>query len=287
MGFDEKERSNHGSQVVSLYEFSVGSVQSDGTLLYGKVAWRYASCDSDIEYPENSGKIYVSTPADDSGAAITDDSVNDGFVITLPASSEIAQLFAGDPPSSLIRVTVRRKDLSDPEAPIYWTGFITSAKRTDDVTTAITCADLTADISSSSSRNYWSRTCTHALYDLQCAVNAAQYAQKITVTSVQGNTVVFAEGNNFENGYFAGGYVEWERMPGVLDRRGISQHNRKTLILLGTVQAVKVGDTLTAYPGCDRTKGSKGCAKFANLSNFGGFDKMPGRSPFDGNPVFY
>lgn len=287
MGFDEKERSNHGSLVISLYEFSVGIVQSDGSLLYGQVAWRYASCDADIEYPNNSGKIFKATPCDDSGAQISDDTSNDGFTITVPADTEIAQLFVGDAPSSMIRVTVRRKDVSEPEAPIYWTGFVTSAKRTDDVTTSIVCADLTSNLSSVSSRNYWSRTCTHALYDNMCQVSAAQYAQKITVTEVAGNTITFAEGNNFENGYFSGGFVEWERMPGVIDRRGVTQHSRKNLILIGTAQAVKVGDTLTVYPGCDRTKGAKGCARYANVSNFGGFDKMPGRSPFDGNPVFY
>jgi hypothetical protein len=44
------------------------------------------------------------------------------------------------------------------------------------------------------------------------------------------------------------------------------------------------GMTITVYPGCQRTTAA--CESFQNRDNYGGFELMPGKSPFDGTPFF-
>ncbi|EGG78659.1 hypothetical protein SXCC_00640 [Gluconacetobacter sp. SXCC-1] len=284
MSFDFLERSNHKSQIVSLYEFSVGVQQSDGSLLFGQQAWRYTSQDSDVTLDN---VVYSSAPVDDNGASITSESQTDQFSITLPSSTELAQIFRADPPSAMMRVTVRRRNVGDPDAPIYWVGVVSSADHSDDLTTTLACTDLTATLSRNANRCYWSRSCTRALYDNLCKVDKTQYKVDVAIDAIDGTTITSAAIGTYEAGYFAGGFIEWERWPGVYDRRGIEEHNGTSLSLIGSTDQLQVGMTIQAYPGCDRTTGTTGCGRFNNMSNYGGYPFMPGKSPFDGNPVFY
>ena len=48
---------------------------------------------------------------------------------------------------------------------------------------------------------------------------------------------------------------------------------------------LRVGQDVVAYPGCARTIAI--CqSKFNNAPNFGGVPGLPGKSPFDGTPIF-
>jgi hypothetical protein len=70
-----------------------------------------------------------------------------------------------------------------------------------------------------------------------------------------------------------------------LERRGIESHSGATFTVLGSTAGLDVGDYITAYPGCGRTRAE--CKnKFNNLPNYGGFAHLPGKSPFEGDPVF-
>ena len=57
------------------------------------------------------------------------------------------------------------------------------------------------------------------------------------------------------------------------------------MTLLGGSYSLLVGTSVYGYIGCQRT--AQYCNDVVgNLDNYGGFEQMPGRSPFDGNPVF-
>ncbi|MGP1665642.1 MAG: phage BR0599 family protein, partial [Rhodanobacter sp.] len=72
---------------------------------------------------------------------------------------------------------------------------------------------------------------------------------------------------------------------GALERRGIDEHLGKQLRLLGKSDGLLEGMDVKAYPGCQRT--SAVCAaKYNNLLNYGGYPHLPGKSPFDGDPLY-
>ncbi|MDG4870579.1 phage BR0599 family protein, partial [Guyparkeria sp. 1SP6A2] len=47
---------------------------------------------------------------------------------------------------------------------------------------------------------------------------------------------------------------------------------------------LEVGQEIEVYPGCDRTAATCN-AKFNNLLNYGGFDFIPPKGPFEGTSI--
>ena len=69
-----------------------------------------------------------------------------------------------------------------------------------------------------------------------------------------------------------------------MNRRGIESQNGNNFQVLGSTDGLEVGTAVTLYPGCPRN--TTACKLFNNLPNYGGFPHLPGKSPFDGSPVF-
>lgn len=85
---------------------------------------------------------------------------------------------------------------------------------------------------------------------------------------------------------FAGGFIEWESEPGVLERTGIEDATSPGAItVFGSTRGMATGSNFVAYPGCDRT--ALVCdVRFNNLLNFGGVNHLQGKNPFTFSPVF-
>lgn len=60
--------------------------------------------------------------------------------------------------------------------------------------------------------------------------------------------------------------------------------NVGTINAFGDTSEIHPGMLITVYPGCQRT--TTACETFNNRDNYGGFEWMPGKSPFDGTPFF-
>lgn len=276
-------RSNNQLNEYILYEFSLGVVTPRGNIDYSVKSWRYTSEEVNVVYD---GNVYYTLSIGNSGASITNEQQSNQFTITLPLSSEIGQIYNEDPPSSIMRVTVRRRQYGDKEAPIAWMGVVSTCSRTSDAEIKLSCSDFGTMISGKENRCNWSRQCTHALYDNLCRVNKESFKKKITIETVNHNTITSLDLLLVDNGYFSGGFIEWERWPNVYDRRGIDSHEANSIVMIGSTNSLNVGDIIYAYPGCDRSTGDGGCNKFDNISNFGGFPFIPGKSPFEGENIF-
>ncbi len=71
---------------------------------------------------------------------------------------------------------------------------------------------------------------------------------------------------------------------GTLEQRFLEDQSGEVLTIFGLVTGLAVGDTIGLYPGCAHIPDI--CdEKFDNLANYGGFDKMPGKTPF-GTSIF-
>jgi uncharacterized phage protein (TIGR02218 family) len=129
-------------------------------------------------------------------------------------------------------------------------------------------------------RNLFQPGCVNNLGDASCTVNLASYAVTGTVEAGATSSGFPTASLSQAAGYFNLGKVVFTS--GAL--AGLSrtvQYNAvesgyQTIGLVGYLPAAPAaGDTFTIYPGCDKTTGAGGCAKFNNLPHFRGFPYVP------------
>lgn len=273
MAFDSNERSNASAKPVALYQF-----------VFGSVSWFYTSYEDEITV---NGVTYEPIAISDNGSKMSGTPSDEVMTITCPSSIPVAEMMNGSPPSESIWVYVRRYHHGDDEAPITWPGYVATRKGRDDSSVAVDlrCKMLTAGFSRDGARLTYGRQCPHALYSLDCGVNKDSFAVTVQVEELSGNTVFSSLLAGYPDTYFSNGFFQWSRYAGALERRGIENHVGGKFTVLGTTIGLSVGDYVTLYPGCQRTRSS--CIqKFNNLSNYGGVPNLPGSSPFAGDPVF-
>lgn len=271
MSHDTIERSNNLGEPITLYEFTFGTAN-----------WKYSSDDEDTALGDN---IYFATPITDSGVEQSGDASSDEMNVTLPKSLPVAVMLNGHPPSEKVWLLIRRKHRGETDAPIIWVGYAVSCKQVNTVSVEISMKMLTSGFNRNGLRLSWGRQCPHALYDISCRVPKASYGVTFEIDAISGSTITSADIAWLPSAYFSNGFIEWPRFSGAIERRGIENHFGISFNIFGTASGLQPGDLITAYPGCSRTR--EDCKnKFNNLSNFGGFPHMPGKSPFQGDPVF-
>lgn len=278
MSFSLFELASFLGRPVCLYEFT-----------WGGKTWRYTSADRDVEYPNASGTIWTAIPISDNG--FTMGAQQEPFVVTMPRTLPVCQLFTGTPPSTQIAMIARRfhKDDSANEATVYWVGTVGSIKGRDAIKAEVTGRSISETIRRTGNRLGWEVNCPHALYDQGCRLDKTAWGKATTLTAVSGvNISVAALLTGLTGANYAGGFIEWDGSgdgSGATDRRPIdSWVSGTTFALLGRSDRLTSGLAVTIYPGCDLS--ATMCdGTFDNLANHGGFGFMSKRSPFDGNPV--
>jgi len=128
-------------------------------------------------------------------------------------------------------------------------------------------------------RNYYQLTCGNTLFDRGCGLARAGYAVTGTVTAVNadGSFTATLSATLTADNWFQNGSLYWTGGNNAGLARGI-----KNSIALGTrmaiyqpmPQVISIGDTFTAYPGCDKTQ-TTCAAKFSNFIHFRGTPFVP------------
>ncbi|WP_458321525.1 phage BR0599 family protein [Providencia sp. CRPN22473] len=272
MSFNVIETTNDSGRPVLLYEFR----------LLDKY-WRYTSADSKITA---AGSVWEPLGMTDDGVKQTGEAATDALNLTMPNTSAVVGLFIGTPPGSPVFLTIRKLHLGDGDAAVCYVGEVQSINQGSNPTVAtVTVATLSATMDRNGLRLAWSRGCPHVLYDRQCRVIKDHFKVDATVLSVGAGTVTSNTYAGFPDGYFAGGFIEWNDPQYGVERRGIESHTGDTITIFGTVDGLAGGFILKTYPGCPRTVTACNTI-FNNLANYGGVPTMPDRSPFDGDPIF-
>lgn len=271
MSFTSRERSLADGQPRRLYTFARQAR-----------FWRYTSADQNITLDT---QTYPSVAISDDGIRQTGNAGNDVLTLTAPADLEIARLFRGVPPSSEVLLTVRDLHWGDDQAIAVWIGRVASVNTPSLERCQIRCQTLAATLAQPGLRLCWSRNCPYSLYDRHCTVNPDTYRVPAVLTAVEGFTVTAGEFGAYPDGWFAGGFLAWDLGAEGIERRGISAHQGQSLTLLSPSDGLHLGQAITAYPGCTRVI-SVCERKFNNADNYGGVPGLPGKSPFDGSPVF-
>jgi hypothetical protein len=285
----EYEGLGFGGQPIELFEFIRNSGGED-------YFWRYNGSDRNVWHNSVEWKA---VPIRHDAIRLSSEAQSTTLVITMPIEEEFCQQlrYFGTLPSDTVWLRLRRAHVGDitdtdsmtptvGDALITWIGTVNGILQVDEVEAKITCAMLAASFQRGGLRYGYQRNCPHVLYATNtCKVVKEVFQIDSEVTAISGLTI---SGDNFAlkpDGWFSGGFMEYRLPSGMLERRMIVSHAGDQITVIGVPAGLEVGDTISAFAGCDRIVDT--CVnKFNNLGNFGGFPHTPGRNPFDGQPVF-
>lgn len=271
MSFDSHEISIADGKPVRLYLFERGTLK-----------WGHTSADRNIVYE---GVTYRAGGVSDDGIRQSGETSADAFTVKGPASMEVAQLYRTLPPSAQVFLTVFDLHHQELLGRMRWTGSIQAVGWPEPDRCEIVCQSWEAALEETGLRQTYARGCPHSLYDHRCGVNKAAFKVTAILSAVTAVTVSAAVFDGFADGYFTGGFLEFELGGGEVERRGIETHVGAVLGLLDLAVDLAVGMTVSVYPGCNRTIAVCN-SKFGNKDNYGGQPHLPGKSPFSGDPVF-
>lgn len=274
MSFSAYESSTEDGRPITLYRFTLGAT-----------VWRYTSHDKDVLLLD--GTLWKSVAISDEGIKQSGEAASDAMNITAPISIGPVQAHLSTPPSQAIQVVILRKHEGSDDVTAAWAGEIMQVNTATPGQTRITCETTAVSMRREGLRLAWQRTCPYALYDaVTCKVNKAAFGHEFTVFGRDGFSIITIGTSAFPVGWFSGGFIQWMHPVRGAEYRGINSHNGDMLGIFGSVDDIYEGLRVMVYPGCSRTAAS--CRdKFNNLDNYGGVPHMPGRSPFDGNPIFH
>lgn len=273
MSYELIEVTNDYGEPLFLYEFSVGT----------KV-WRYTSSTEPVAAK---GEMYTPIYISDEGISQTGEAQTDTVKISIDFNAEIVDLFKITPPIEQIVVRRMVRHEFDPDVAINYVGFISQANFGTIGVVEFDCITLSPTMQRNGLRLYWSRTCPYVVYDAAtCGVRKEDHAVTAIVEKAA-NGLITAKGLAVAvDGWFAGGYIEWQsERTGAPEMRSVDEHSGDQIRLLGRSDGIPIGAQIKAYPGCPKTIAE--CrARFGNDSNYGGYPHLPGKSPFNGDPLY-
>ncbi len=277
MSFNEYEQSIEDGRPVVFYSFTLGNV-----------TWRYTSADENLSV---GGHEWVAAAISDDGSKQTGETVNDITTIEAPNWIGPATVFMSGAPSKNVQVGIFTKHEGDSELTVTYLGEITQINYPMPGRCRIACETLASTMEREGLRFGWQRTCTYSLYDpLNCKVDKAAWGVTFTVLSIDAFTLTVDLATTRATDHFNGGFIEWAHPIRGSEFLPIDEHTQLTgtpnarMVLFSDPGDLFVGATGTAYPGCNFTPAN--CQAFGNYDNYGGVPDMPGKSPFDGDPVF-
>lgn len=274
MTFSAFETSIQDGKVVELYQFQIG-------LSY----LHFTSADADFEYDN---RVYEAVALQRTAIEQTAEISKSNIRITAPRDFAIADSFRVSPPSEVILLTIRRIHRGDSEASIAWRGRVLNAEWSGSLVT-MTCESVFTSLKRTGLRRLYQKNCGHVVYEGSpgegCGISDASFRVDATLSSAGGTTLISGTFGTFANGYFSGGFVEWEPTPGTVERRSIRDHIGTTITITHGIVGIPANAAVRAYPGCDHSFST--CKnKFGNGDNFGGQTHIPEVNPFGGSSIY-
>jgi uncharacterized phage protein (TIGR02218 family) len=270
MTYDTSERGQQ-LQPIEVYDFARGSQQ-----------WHFTSAEVPIVV---ASQTYLPRTMRRSTIETTTEKARNNLSITCRRDFEIAELFRVSPPTDVISVTVRRCHQSEPDdVAVLWKGRVLNCEWRD-IEADLTCEPVSTSLARPGLRRLYQRNCPHVLYSTACGVSKASYVLAAAIDSVSGLDLSVSEAASQSDGYYAGGFIEWELQAGVIERRFIKNHVGAILSLSSQFVDIGPGVEVSIYPGCNHSTGICN-TKFGNLLNYGGFPHIPQKNPFGGSPIY-
>lgn len=285
MSFNALEQSTELGAPIRVYVFELERTDASGNLVVERRVG-YTSANDDVTL--NTGSLNLpclAVPIEDDNAKYSGDKQADTMTITASSEIEPASWFTALPPSIPANVTIY--DLHDGDAgfAVTYVGEIMSASFGEPGRVKFSVYPIGASMDREGLRMCWQRTCPHTIYDKStCKLNEDLFAVPFTVSSVIGFVVVTEGLATQPVGRFNGGFLAFEHPVKGAMKLTIESSAGEMLTMFEGADELYPGLTGFVYPGCNHTRDA--CRAFNNYLNFGGVPSLPGKSPFDGNPVF-
>ncbi len=270
MTFDSRERSADQGRPIELFTFA-----RDYQI------WRYTSADRDIIID---GATFSAKSISRSDIDSTPEIARSGIKILAPRDLEVADLYRISPPTLTVNLIVQQVHDGENDVVTIWTGRISNVNFIG-LAAEITCDPVFTAVRRVGLRRLYQRQCPHVLYGSACRVQRETVRTDGVANAISGLTIDSSEASALDDGWFAGGYVEYEVELGIAERRFITDHTGTTITLSARPVGLVVGQLIKLYPGCDHT--TTACVeKFDNILNYGGFPYFTRKNPFGGDPIF-
>lgn len=241
-------------------------------------SWRYVDGDREVTV---GGHVYQPAPIKRSGLNQSSEGAKNDVRLTMPRSIEIADMWRPLPPCDPVVVQVLEHHRNDSEVITRWTGYAVAPKYTD-TALELTCTQFLAKHRGDAQD--WMRGCGVTVYSPLCGLDRANFQFNAVLTGVNGLVLTAAAFGTSAHS-LNGGWIEWTRPDGLLDRRDIAAHNGTSITLVYPPEGLAVGANVVALPGCERNFDA--CKARNNEANYPGFVYMPNGSQnaFEGNPI--
>lgn len=261
MSFDACEKSQFSSLPYELYLFQ-------GTGL----SFALTSAENAINYL---GQAYTPATITRSEVESSNEVVSGQIKVFLPVDHPLAQLMIPYLPSAPIALTVFGSHYSDSETVVLFTGFVASARFTDQC--ELTCNSAQYFLQRKIPQQLYQAPCSHIFGDPGCGANLNNHTYSGSVTAID------ATGTVLTIGAFAslpdslrGGYLKHGN-----DYRMIVDHSGSTVKLIAPFTNMNIPAAVAGTAGCALDFAA--CQHYGRTSSFLGFDLIPTVNPFDGS----
>jgi hypothetical protein len=265
MSYDAQETSTESGQPLELYEWALG-------------ATTYRFVGSELPYTL-SGSIYSPESIDRSDIANSADDKADRIEVRMPSSNAFAQNFTSNPPGSTATLTIRRVHRTDGanEAKIYFKGVVHGVGFAEEGKQAvIMVVPLTSQKSKMVPRYTFQSLCNYALFDADCKVSEATYSHDLTCSATSADTITLTGAGVFGADYFEAGFLEYAG-----EYRLCIAQSTDVLTILLPFATDPTGFVVKARAGCKKRLATDCNLKFSNAINFGGYQWVPTKNPFE------
>lgn len=276
--FDTFELSRFLGRPVRLFQFTRQGL-----------VWRYCSAPQDLVI---GGVTYLAAQIDRSEIKQTVERAKDNIQITLaylrdphattyPSTQSLGDNWFPYTPSDSMRVICMATHIGDSDPPIVeWMGMVTQPAFTD-VELTLTCEPGSAIASALQQGPKWQVGCWKTVYSTGprgCGLDPNAFAVTGTLTAVSGLTLTAAEFAGAPLS-LSGGWVEWTRVDGLVERRSIMSHVGTSIGLLYGAADLVNGLSVIVRPACEQTWAA--CtARFPDPQNhYGGAIYKPIKNP--------
>lgn len=270
MTYDAVERSRDGRRPVEIYTFARDYQQ-----------WRYTSADRDVVVDS---QTYLARSIARGAIEATGEMARLGLTLTVQRDLEVADLFRIAPPVAAVTCTVRQYHDGDGSIATIWSGRIASVSW-QGAAASIALEPVYSALRRVGLRRMYQRQCPHVLYGSACGVNSAAFRVDGPADAISGLTVSVSEASLLADGWFAGGFIEYDIALGIAERRFVTGHSGAVLTLSAAPAGLVVGQSVRMFPGCDHALATCN-SKFSNAVNYGGMPYFTLKNPFGGEPIF-
>lgn len=270
MAYSDVEHSADQGRPVELYTFARGAQ-----------AWRFTSADRDVVVDLQTYERAVIRRSNVSQGSELNRSA---LKLQVPRTFPIADLYRAGIPVGTITLRVQQYHEGDGELTGVWGGRVINCSRGPQGVELV-CEPVYTSVRQMGLRRRYQRQCPHVLYGPGCKVVATAHRLVTTVESVSGLTVTAPDLAGQADGWWEGGWLQWQIATGVYERRWIFGHTGATVTLTTQPLGLQPDTEIEVFPGCDHSLAT--CSsKFSNSDNYGGMPDIPLKNPFGSDPVY-